>query len=448
MLFKRSIGFLYLNLVRFKTGSTLRSVVSVFTGDILRTLISFVASILVARWTLPYNMGVWNAALLVTVYTPVLQCGVFNGLNRQLPYLIGTGDEAKAIKMAETAYAWSLFLTVVSAVVTSAIVCFLWLNGHGSQCYTAIAIGINVACSWTTFYFTFTYRTHAKFGRLARNTILTAVVGVALTGLVWYFHYNGILVRTSLLSIFGVAVLYFRRPIPVRPQWNGSLIVHLARVGIPIWFVGQLGGIFASLDRLVLVRSPQLLGYYTIAIQVAAFASMIPIAFSIVLYPQMAHRYGQTHNAMAIWHIARKGAIAACSIGAVAGCCGWLLIPHIVKVLLPKYLSGAPSAQWASFMGLAAGIYIFDNVYNVIGRQDLYIMNWVVGAIAFWGSWFSLTHGFTRIHIVAAAQSMLLATLIMAILSGIVSRRACLMHDSQAKVKNCRIRNIAPVEGA
>jgi hypothetical protein len=382
-------------------------------------------------------MGIWNAALLVAVYTPVLQGGVFNGLNRQLPYLIGTGDEAKSLKMAEAAYAWSLFLTVVSTVVTVGIVCFLWFNGHGPQCYTAMAIGVNVVCSWTTFYFTITYRTHAQFGRLARNTTVTAVVGVALTGLVWYFHYNGILLRASLLSLFGAAVLYFRRPIPVRPQWNGSLIIHLARVGIPIWVVGQLGIFFTSFDRLVLVRFPLLLGYFTLAIQVAAFARMIPIAFSIVLYPQMAHRYGQTHNAMAIWYLARKGTTAACSIGAVAGCCGWLLIPHIVKVLLPKYLPGAPSAQWASFMGLAAGIYIFDNVYNVIGRQDLYIMNWVVGAIVFWGSWFSLTHGFTRIHIVAAVQSMLFATFVMALVSVFVSRQACLSHDrSLAKYQN------------
>ena len=433
---KRSMGSLNPYLARLRTGSTPRSIVSVFSGDILRTLISFIASILIARWTLPYDMGVWNAALLVTVYTPVLQGGVLNGLNRQLPYLIGTGDEAKAIKVAAAAYAWSLFLTVVSTIATVGIVFFLWYKGRGQLCYTTMAIGTNVACSWTTFYFTFTYRTHSQFGRLARNTILTAVVGVTLTALVWYFRYNGILLRASLLSLFGVAVLYFRRPIPVRPQWNGSLIVHLARVGIPIWFVGQLGDFFTSFDRLVLVRSPQLLGYFTIAIQVAAFARLIPIAFSIVLYPQMAHRYGQTHNAMAIWHIARKGAIAACSLGAVAGCCGWLLIPHIVKILLPKYLPGAASAQWASFMGLAAGIYIFDNVYNVIGRQDLYIANWLVGAVVFFGSWFSLTHGFNRIHILAAAQSMLLATLVMALVSLFVSRRACLMHDQRVNAGN------------
>lgn len=431
---KRSMGSLSPHFVRLRTNATLRSVMSVISGDVTRTLISFVTSILIARWTLPYDMGVWNAALLVTVYAPALQCGVLNGLNRQLPYLIGTGDEAKAMQAASAAYMWTLLLTAASTVATIGVTGFLWLSGHGPKIYTAIAIGINVVCYWTTMYLTVTYRTSGQFGRLARNMILTAVTGLLLTGLVWYLHYNGILLRASLLSLFGIAILYFHRPIPVRPLWNTSLLMELGKVGIPIYVVGQLGSFFTSFDRLVLVRSPQMLGYFTIAIQAAAFARTIPYAFSIVLYPKIAHRYGETHNAMAMWQMARKGAVAACGLGVLCGVCGWILIPHVVRLVLPRYIPGVASAQWASLMALAASASVFDIIYNVIRRQDLYVMNWVIGAAVFFGSWFVLTHGLTAIHIVAAAQSMLIATAAMAVISVLVSRHACVLHDRRARV--------------
>jgi hypothetical protein len=53
--------------------SSINSVAPVITGTIATSLISLGASILVARWTLPYDIGVWNAALLATIYMPVLQ---------------------------------------------------------------------------------------------------------------------------------------------------------------------------------------------------------------------------------------------------------------------------------------------------------------------------------------------------------------------------------------
>ena len=255
------------------------------------------------------------------------------------------------------------------------------------------------------------------------------MIGVGLVLLVWFFRYEGILLRASLLSILGVGALYYRRPMPVRPRWNKPAIVHLVRIGLPIWLAGQAAAIFIALDRMILVRSPEMLGYFTIAIQTAAFARTIPAAFTIVLYPQMAHRYGETHNAMAIWQIAKKGAIGACLFGLLAGCCGWFLAPHVVKILVPKYLPGAVSAQWASFMGLAMGLYVFDNVYVVIGKLELFILNYCIGAAIFFVAWFLLTRGFGAPQLIATAQSMLLATLVMAVTSLFVSHRACSKHD-------------------
>jgi len=414
---------------RFRFTSALKSVAKVISGNIATNLITMVTSILIARWVGPYDMGVWNTALLVTLYSPTLQCGVFNGLNRELPYLIGTGDKNRALRMAEAAYAWSWLLMGVSILCGALVAVWFWTKGQPVQCFTSIAVAVLVVCSWPTFYFTTTYRTHAEFGRLAKNTVAVALAGGVLVLLVWRFHYEGLILRVSLLSILGVAALYYRRPLPVKPQWGTSQLVQLAKVGIPIWLVGQLGTFFMSLDRLMLVKSTQVLGYFTIAIQVGTFVRMIPGAFSVVLYPQMAHRYGESHCAMDIWRIAKKGAFAASALGLVAGVCGWLILPTFVHLVLPKYGPGLRAAQLSGFLGLAMGLYLFDNVYNVIKRQDLYVVNWCCGCASFFAIWYCLVRVLHISLAIASAESMLAATLLMAMISAFMSRRACLRHD-------------------
>jgi O-antigen/teichoic acid export membrane protein len=420
--------------------SALNSVAKVIGGNIATSLISMVSSILVARWIIPSDMGVWNAAVLVTLYSPMLQLGVINGLNRELPYFIGAGERDRALRMAEAAYAWSWLLVGASLLCGGLVAAWFWTQGQPVRCFTSIAIAVMIVCFWPTFYLTVTYRTNAEFGRLATNTVVVALIGAGLVLLVWWFHFNGLLLRAALLSILGVAALYYHRPLPVKPHWGRAQLVQLARVGIPIFLVGQLGTFFISLDRLMLVRSTQVLGYYTIAIQVSTFVRLIPSAFGTVLYPQMAHRYGETHCAMDIWRIAKKGALAASALGLGAGACGWLVLPTFVRLVLPKYGPGIRAAQLSGFLGLAMGFYMFDHIYNVIKRQDLYIFNWCCGCASFVSIWYGLTRVLHVAPSLASAGAMLAATFLMAIISAFVSRSACLAHDrrhDRAELVDC-----------
>ncbi len=431
---------------QFALTTTLKSVAKLISGNFLASLVTMVASVLVARWTNPRDMGVWNAALLVSLYTPTLQLGVFNGLNRELPYLIGTGDKDGALHMAEAAYAWVWVLVGISTICGVLIAIWFWTTGQPELCFTSLAVSVAVICSWPTFYLAATYRTHGEFHRLARNAVVVALIGAALVLLVWRAHFHGLLLRASLLSILGVVVFYIRRPMPVKPQWGTRRLVQLAKVGIPIWLVGQLGTFFMSLDRLMLVRSTQILGYFTLAIQAGTLARSIPIAFTTVLYPQMAHRYGETHCAMDVWRLAKKGAFGASMVGLFAGVCGWFLVPPFVHIVLPKYAPGIRAGQLSAFLGLAMGLYLFDNIYNVIKRQDLYVINWCVGCLSFVSVWYFLARLMHVSLAVASSVSMLIATFIMAATSALVSRKACLSHDRRRNGRNEQAPDITPVE--
>lgn len=417
-----------------RPGGTLQSVVHLVSGNVTAGLITMVASILVARWTDPRDMGIWNAALLVSIYSPTLQLGVINGLNRELPYLIGSDNYDRAIRMAEAAYAWVWLLVVLSITCGAAAAVWFWVVHKPTLALTSLAISIVVLSSWPILYFTATYRTHADFGRLARNTVISATAGVGLALLVWRFHFHGLLLRAALVAVLGAVVLSWKRPMRVKPRWGTSQLIHLARIGLPIWFVGQLGAFFMSFDRLVLVRSTEVLGYFTIAIQAGTFARIVPVAFATVMYPKMAKHYGETHCAMDLWKLARRAAFAAAATGLAVGICGWLILPPFVHFILPRYSPGISAARCSAFLGFAMGFYQFDNIYNVIRRQDLYIMNWCVACASFAASWFILTRWLAVPMALAAAASMLIATFTMAMTSMLVSRRACLLHDHRRRL--------------
>jgi O-antigen/teichoic acid export membrane protein len=411
-----------------------KSVFKILISNVLAQFINFIGSILIARWISPYSMGLWNTAMLITIYTPILQLGVFSGLSRELPYLIGRGDKESALKMASVSSYWSHILTKISIVITLVFVIYFWFKNLNEYCYITIAIGVIITCSWSTFYLTTTYRTSSEFGQLAKNTTMVAVVGLFLIILVWLTKFYGLITRASILSLFGVLALLYKKPLSVKPYWDKSVFIKLVMIGMPIYFLGQLDIIFMSLDRLFLVKYPKELGYFTVAIQVQAFVSNIPSAFSIVLYPKMSQEYGENHNAISVWKIAKDGAIAATIVGAIIGVVGWYTIPIFIETVLPRYLVGINAAKLASLIGLSLGLSIFNNVFNVIKKQSLYPICFVIGLATFICAWFLLISSFKVNRMNAAIESMLIANMIMSVSSMYISNRVCKNLNKERKI--------------
>ena len=85
------------------------------SGNIGSFFLSMAAGLLVTRFADPSEMGLLNSIRLILGYLVVMQAGVANGLNRELPYLIGSGNETEAKNYAAVAQAWALLLGGVSA---------------------------------------------------------------------------------------------------------------------------------------------------------------------------------------------------------------------------------------------------------------------------------------------------------------------------------------------
>ena len=405
------------------------SVAQIFTGNLVVMIIQFITGFVMGRWVLPYDMGIWNTINLVSTYTPLVTLGIYSGLNRELPYLVGKGELDGARNLARAAYAWSIVLALATVPVILVGAIWTLFRNDIKVTVSVIAVGLGVISYWFVAYFQTTYRTHMEFGRLSQNNVIGAVAGLILMVLVWQYGYFGMLVRFGICAVIAVAVLYYRRPMPVRPRWTGTHLVTLVKVGVPIYAVGQLYTVYSSMDRVALVHDTQALGYYSIAMQASMAATMIPGAFGAVIYPRMCQMYGETHEAGRLWRLARKVALGSIAISFVVGLCGWVLVPVVVPRLIPNYVPGIRAAQWASFQGVAFSLYAFTHIFNVIKKQQYYPIGWAVGMGSFWLAWMLLRRVSSADPTVVTIQALLISTFFYSATAMLVSWFVCERHD-------------------
>ena len=73
----------------------------------LGTVLRMLGGILQGRCVPPAVLGLFNGLGLVVGYAPFLQIGISNGLNRELPYFVGKGDQQRVKELAAAAQAWA-----------------------------------------------------------------------------------------------------------------------------------------------------------------------------------------------------------------------------------------------------------------------------------------------------------------------------------------------------
>jgi O-antigen/teichoic acid export membrane protein len=275
----------------------MRSVAQIVVGNAAVSGIQMLSGLLMARWIRPLDMGVWNTVQIAGVYAPFLTLGIFSGLGRELPYLIGKGEHEKARRFAGAAYGWAWALAAITAPVVLGVAGIYAFRGEWRLAAAVLAFGVMIILMWSIFYLNTTYRTHSEFGRLSANNAFVAGAGLVLMSLVWAAGFTGLLVRAVIVAALGLAALYYKRPMPVHPSWDRATLLSLAKIGIPIYVLGQLWGLQFALDRMVLVRNTEALGYFTLAIHAGSAARMIPTAFTLVIYPRLAQAYGETGHA-------------------------------------------------------------------------------------------------------------------------------------------------------
>jgi O-antigen/teichoic acid export membrane protein len=363
-------------------------------GNFLSTLLRMAGGLLTARVVEPAVLGLFNGMGLVLGYAPFLQLGILNGLNRELPYYAGQGDQRRVHELAAAAQAWALAVGGLVALGLLGVSVWQVWQGDLTQAagWATYAVGALVLF-YGQYYLQITYRTRHDFARLALIQVGQNGAALVLVLLVWWLSFYGLCLRSLVVGAVFIGLLWRWRPVRVNPSWRWADLKHLLKIGAPIFGVGQLYAWWAVLDSTLVLKylGVEGLGLYALALMAGPAMQMLPDALSQITYPRMAEQYGRNRRVNDLCQLVQRPilwmALAMVPLVIVA----WLAVPALIDFFLPKYAGGIAAAQWSLVAAGLMSLAPICNTFNVVKRQDLYVVAIALGIAAYFGAllWFT-----------------------------------------------------------
>jgi O-antigen/teichoic acid export membrane protein len=330
-------------------------------SSVAKSFAQLLSGFLVARFIIPGDLGLWNSLSLATTYGVFLQAGVINGLSRDLPFHLGAEEKEKAEQLAGTAQTYTA-LGCLCVLLFGGIFLLTHRARDSTLLLSIIAVTLVTAFTFYQNYLMVTFRSKNSFGNLAKTQFWTALIMVVSVPALYFWQYEGMVLRVVFITGFGVFLLHAIRPMKIELLWNWEAFRVLMKVGLPIFILSYIESTAGTFDKVILltVGGVEQVGYYSFAMLVWGAFAVIPASLTSYLYPRMTYSFGRDRNPLLLWHAAWKWTIAVISIMLPLAITGWILIPLVVPILFPKYTAGIGAAQvllfGALFYGAAIGV--------------------------------------------------------------------------------------------
>jgi O-antigen/teichoic acid export membrane protein len=159
-------------------------------------------------------------------------------------------------------------------------------------------------------------------------------------------------------------------------------------IGVPIFIVGQIYAWWTVLNSTLVLSymGARGLGLYAMVLVAGGALELLPLAVSQVIYPRMAEQYGRTGRLGDLIRMSIKPTILSV-IGIIPLIVvGWFAAEPVIRLVLPNYIDAIPAIRWSLLTALTLCFCPINNVYNVVRRQDLYIVAILLGMGAYVGS--------------------------------------------------------------
>lgn len=369
-----------------KKDSTGMMMFNTASSQMYSNIIRILSGLITARLVMPDVLGTFNAFALIISYLPILQIGIMNALNRNLPYYIGKGDMETAKRQAATTNAWELFLGVVtgSILLTMGVVNLFLKNYQNTWGYITIAI-MAFHYFYGTNYLQILYRTNNDFNKLARITMIDSTVTFLSVVFVWLWGFNGLCIRQVICSLLGLVLLWIWKPMSVRPEFEKRVFVDMVKIGFPIFLVGLVFAYWGTINNTIVLKlgGTQEYGFYALATMVYGVMSVFSSSIGQVLYPKMSMLYGSGAEIKDIIKLPTKYILTVLAFLIPTIILIWMLLPWAVSLLLPNYLPGIKAAQWMTLLLIPSLLGVYNNVFNINKRQVDYLVSIIIGIVIY-----------------------------------------------------------------
>lgn len=316
----------------------------------------------IAKFVTPGDFGLWNTINLALVYSLFLQAGLINGLNRELPYLFGKGQDKEAVLMAGTVQTFTLFAILLVVVV--GLVCLFFIPlANLKMLYGAVGLLFIIVFNFYQNYLFSTFRSKDSFLQLSKIQFIHAFVNVATLVFVVYYSYYGMVIKAVVVSLVYLWFLHHYRPVRVGLLWNKTAFYKLLKVGLPIFSLAYIEAVAATADKLWIIKYSNVtdVGLYAFGFYALSSFIIFPSSIASYIYPKMTYNYGKTHDKLILWRYVKKITIILLVVLTPIATLGYFICPLLINKFFPNYILSAPIMQILLFAGVFSGAVIGVN---------------------------------------------------------------------------------------
>lgn len=370
----------------FNRDSTNLMIFLLSISNLIGNALNITGGFFIAKWLMPEDLGEFSSFTIITGYILLVQLGVPSGLGRELPFYIGQGKKEHAIKLAATAQFWQKGFALITLFIAIVISIYFLFNGDVKFAAGILVVGVT---TWQGLYISkylkVLYRTNRDFNKLSKINLIVALTTFISIIFVYYYSFYGLCIRVILGAIVDFLFTYSWRPLKVSPKWDKLYIIDLFKVGLPMYAVASIIGLWPLLQRtlVVFLGGPKALGLFTLATLTEGSMKSVNNSLSNVIYPTMSKEWGKGGDLSKIVKLALKPFLTTFIVLVLLIPFGWWLIPIIVEEILPKYIEGIIAAQWMLIVGCLGVFNVYGNVYNVVKDQKNRLVSYIC-AVLFW----------------------------------------------------------------
>ncbi len=337
------------------------------SSSLIKSFINIISGFILLRFVSPEEVGIWQGIFIASTYAAFLNFGVPTGLHREIPYLHGRGEKEKACLLASSAKFLSFSCFYLSLVLLLLGVIYLKIHNQSNIIiFSFTGVFLIIAISFLHNFYIVLYRSNQAFIILSKINYAESTILILLFPLIIYKGYNGYILYQVLNHLIFLLLLVLFNPIKSNLKLRLPDILHLAKIGFPIFIMNYLYGIGKSFLKFALLfyGGVQLLGIFAPVFAIINGIKMLPIAISRFFYPSFSYQLGKTGNTLLLWLSVKKITLVLLTILSIIFLPLILIIPFIIENYFPKYIESIIAIQMVIASGIISASFIGVNALN------------------------------------------------------------------------------------
>jgi len=364
-------------------------------SQITAPVVGFLTSIIVAKYLLPYELGIIQTVMLIATYCSFFHFGVFNGLNRNIAFYDAQQNKSKIQDMVNASWLTAILNSFIGIMVSFITLIYFVLNGYPNLYIYSVAIllGILTFSPICTHYDTI-YRGCRAFMPLGILLNISNGVNLIFGFLPIFFGALGLIIRSALLPILNFLLLYRKSPIKHNARGRIDEVRNLASVGFPMLITGILYIFFTAADRTIVALSlgPTAVGELALSGMIISAIQVLPMSMGALLYPRAAYIFGSSKTSSGL----RKFfyySLAFNFVTIIPLCLmTYFLIGPLTERFLPNYVKGIEAAKIYALGSIFLSSFGVSIIIPVVRRNIPLMIGYAGAILILWGLGLALVH--------------------------------------------------------